>query len=67
MYRLMGTLLGSVTSAALMYYYVIDEYRVSNELLTEDIYVRSRFPPRISVILGYALTMIRRSKQLSNG
>ena len=23
-----------------MYYYVIDEYRVSNELLTEDIYVR---------------------------
>jgi hypothetical protein len=24
-----------------MYYYVIDEYRVSNQLLTEDIYVRS--------------------------
>ena len=23
-----------------MYYYVIDEYRVSNQLLTEDIYVR---------------------------
>jgi hypothetical protein len=25
-----------------MYYYVIDEYRVSNQLLTEDIYVRAR-------------------------
>lgn len=23
-----------------MYYYVVDEYKVSNELLTEDIYVR---------------------------
>lgn len=22
-----------------MYYYVVDEYKVSNELLTEDIYV----------------------------
>ena len=28
-----------------MYYYVIDEYRVSNELLTEDIYVRSPNSP----------------------
>jgi hypothetical protein len=28
-----------------MYYYVIDEYRVSNELLTEDIYVRHGIAP----------------------
>lgn len=35
-----GFLLGTVSSAAAMYYYVVDEYRVSNELLTEDIYVR---------------------------
>jgi hypothetical protein len=29
-----------------MYYYVIDEYRVSNQLLTEDIYVRLHtYPP----------------------
>jgi hypothetical protein len=27
-----------------MYYYVIDEYRVSNQLLTEDIYVRPSHP-----------------------
>ena len=35
-----GFLLGATTAGAGMYYYVIDEYRVSNELLTEDIYVR---------------------------
>lgn len=37
---LFGFLLGATTAGAGMYYYVIDEYRVSNELLTEDIYVR---------------------------
>jgi hypothetical protein len=37
---LFGFLLGATTSGAGMYYYVIDEYRVSNQLLTEDIYVR---------------------------
>jgi hypothetical protein len=38
--RLFGFLLGATTAGTGMYYYVIDEYRVSNELLTEDIYVR---------------------------
>ncbi|GAB7346159.1 hypothetical protein MBLNU457_4904t1 [Dothideomycetes sp. NU457] len=33
-----GFLLGATTSGAALYYYVIDEYKVSNELLTEDIY-----------------------------
>jgi len=28
-----------VTAGAGMYYYVMEEYRVSNELLTEDVYV----------------------------
>lgn len=41
MNRLFGFLLGATTAGAGMYYYVIDEYRVSNELLTEDIYVRA--------------------------
>lgn len=40
MNRLFGFLLGSVLAGAGLYYYVIDEYKVSNELLTEDIYVR---------------------------
>ena len=39
-HRLFGFLLGATTAGAGMYYYVIDEYRISNELLTEDIYVR---------------------------
>lgn len=38
--RLFGFLLGSVLAGSGLYYYVIDEYKVSNELLTEDIYVR---------------------------
>lgn len=41
--RLLGFLLGATMSGAGMYYYVIDEYRVSNQLLTEDIYVRCIF------------------------
>jgi hypothetical protein len=40
---LFGFLLGATTSGAGMYYYVIDEYRVSNQLLTEDIYVRHTY------------------------
>ena len=36
---LFGFLAGSVLAGSALYYYVIDEYKVSNELLTEDIYV----------------------------
>lgn len=39
MERLFGFLLGSVAAGVSVYYYVLKEYRVSNELLTEDIYV----------------------------
>lgn len=38
--RLFGFLLGSTLSGAAVYYYILEEYRVSNSLLTEDIYVR---------------------------
>jgi len=31
-------LLGTTLTAAGVYYYVLDEYKISNELLTEDIY-----------------------------
>ncbi|KAI4716061.1 hypothetical protein E4T48_07757 [Aureobasidium sp. EXF-10727] len=44
----LGFLSGAVLSGGALYYYVIDEYRVSNELLTEDIYVSllpARFAP----------------------
>jgi hypothetical protein len=36
---LTGFLLGAVLSGTGMYYYVLNEYRVSNELLTEDMFV----------------------------
>jgi hypothetical protein len=39
-YRLFGFFLGSTLTGAGVYYYVLEEYRVANELLTEDIYVR---------------------------
>jgi hypothetical protein len=39
-YRLFGFLAGSVAAGAGVYYYILDEYRLSNEMLTEDIYVR---------------------------
>ncbi|KAK5114706.1 hypothetical protein LTR62_002280 [Meristemomyces frigidus] len=35
---LFGFLLGSVLAGGGLYYYVVDEYKVGNELLTEDIY-----------------------------
>lgn len=38
--RLFGFLFGSTLAGAGTYYYILEEYRTSNELLTEDIYVR---------------------------
>jgi len=37
--RLFGFLFGSTLAGGAMYYYVLEEYKVSNEMLTEDIYV----------------------------
>lgn len=66
MHSIFGFLLGSTLSGAGLYYYVVDEYKVSNELLTEDVYV--------SITLGrqrklktFGLTGFRRSKQLCRG
>ncbi|KAJ9647309.1 hypothetical protein H2199_002296 [Coniosporium tulheliwenetii] len=44
---LFGFLLGTTTAGAGMYYYVLDEYRVSNELLTQDIYTLQTTVQRI--------------------
>lgn len=43
-HSIFGFLLGVTTAGASLYYYVIDEYKVSNELLMEDIYVRKKRP-----------------------
>ena len=37
--RLFGFLLGVTLAGGSAYYYVIDEYKLSNDMLTEDIYV----------------------------
>jgi hypothetical protein len=44
---LFGFLAGATSAGAAMYYYVIDEYRVSNQLLTEDIYALQSAVQRI--------------------
>ncbi|KAF1928829.1 uncharacterized protein M421DRAFT_420058 [Didymella exigua CBS 183.55] len=51
---LFGFLLGTATAGAGMYYYVVDEYRVSNQLLTEDIYALQSAVQRIE---GYVRTL----------
>lgn len=38
--RLFGFLLGSFLSGGAAYSYLLKEYKISNDLLTEDIYVR---------------------------
>lgn len=40
--RLFGFLLGSFLSGSAAYSYLLKEYKTANDLLTEDIYVRSQ-------------------------
>jgi len=44
---LFGFLLGSTVAGASVYYYILEEYKVSNELLTEDIYALQAAVQRI--------------------
>lgn len=65
LYRLFGFLLGSTLAGASVYYYILEEYKVSNELLTEDIYVRRhRTVPQPSRTLRYARLLLRRGNIL---
>ncbi|KAL2217682.1 hypothetical protein M432DRAFT_618772 [Thermoascus aurantiacus ATCC 26904] len=43
-----GFLFGSVVAAASVYYYILEEYRVSNEILTEDIYALQAATQRLN-------------------
>ncbi len=45
--RLFGFLLGSTIAGTAVYYYILEEYKVSNELLTEDIYALQAAVQRI--------------------
>ena len=53
-----GFLLGSTLSGAAVYYYILEEYRVSNELLTEDIYVRLPVLAHFCSVLRYAWSSV---------
>lgn len=44
---LFGFLFGSVLAGGSVYSYVLQEYKASNELLTEDIYVRLPYLPAL--------------------
>jgi len=44
---LFGFLLGSTLAGAAVYYYILEEYKVSNEMLTEDIYALQAATQRI--------------------
>ncbi|KAI9872061.1 MAG: hypothetical protein M1830_002105 [Pleopsidium flavum] len=44
---LFGFLFGSTLAGAGVYYYILEEYKVSNELLTEDIYALQAAVQRI--------------------
>ncbi|MCJ1480979.1 hypothetical protein MMC06_001135 [Schaereria dolodes] len=44
---LFGFLAGTTLAGSMMYYYILDEYKVSNELLTEDIYALQAAVQRI--------------------
>lgn len=59
---LFGFLSGAVFAGATVYYYILGEYRVSNEMLTEDIYVRFYIftPSHLLFSLSYTgLTLTR--------
>ncbi|KAF7511239.1 hypothetical protein GJ744_005136 [Endocarpon pusillum] len=44
---LFGFLLGSTVAGASVYYYILEEYKISNEMLTEDIYALQAATQRI--------------------
>ncbi|OJD15454.1 hypothetical protein AJ78_04295 [Emergomyces pasteurianus Ep9510] len=48
---LFGFLFGSAVAGASVYYYILDEYRVSNEMLTEDIYALQAATQRLNAYM----------------
>ncbi|PGH06450.1 hypothetical protein AJ79_06540 [Helicocarpus griseus UAMH5409] len=45
---LFGFLFGTAVAGASVYYYILEEYRVSNEMLTEDIYALQAATQRLN-------------------
>ncbi|KAL5358706.1 hypothetical protein BJX96DRAFT_173690 [Aspergillus floccosus] len=47
-----GFLAGAVAAGASVYYYILGEYRVSNEMLTEDIYALQSATQKLQTYIG---------------
>jgi len=59
-----GFLLGSTLAGASVYYYILEEYKVSNELLTEDIYALQAAVQRIhSLVLDLENKVVQLEKK----
>lgn len=54
--RLFGFLFGCVLSGSAVYTYLVQEFKVSNDMLSEDIYVRPT-PPDVIYALSRCVAM----------
>ncbi|EMF09159.1 uncharacterized protein SEPMUDRAFT_52475 [Sphaerulina musiva SO2202] len=59
---LFGFLLGTVGAGGALYYYVVDQYKVSNEMLTEDIYALQSAVQRLEGYVKNLETQIPKKK-----
>ncbi|KXL44609.1 hypothetical protein M433DRAFT_135046 [Acidomyces richmondensis BFW] len=60
---LFGFLLGSILAGGGLYYYIIEEYKVSNELLTEDIYALQAAVQRLETYVKSLEDEVKLSKK----
>ncbi|KAE8354662.1 hypothetical protein BDV28DRAFT_130446 [Aspergillus coremiiformis] len=53
-----GFLTGTIVAGATVYYYILGEYRVSNEMLTEDIYALQAATQKLQTYIGELETRV---------
>ncbi|KAB8070378.1 hypothetical protein BDV29DRAFT_180966 [Aspergillus leporis] len=53
-----GFLTGTIVAGASVYYYILGEYRVTNELLTEDIYALQAATSKLQTYIGELETKV---------
>ncbi|KAF7593509.1 hypothetical protein BBP40_011420 [Aspergillus hancockii] len=58
-----GFLTGTVVAGASVWYYILGEYRVTNELLTEDIYALQAATSKLQTYIGELETKVDQLKK----
>ncbi|KAB8220778.1 hypothetical protein BDV33DRAFT_171738 [Aspergillus novoparasiticus] len=53
-----GFLTGTIVAGASVYYYILGEYRVTNEMLTEDIYALQSATQKLQTYIGELETKV---------